>query len=1236
MVALIAGMAIMLPSGAVAAQPTVSGRSVGQAKIQSAPQLGQDGKEKQPGFNKPDSESKGSDEATNPNQASKPEAPESEGTKKPEGTQPQSQLQPMKKKRQPAFPSTQGLSSPGAVGPQSSCTVGSSTIADCFPDANLATAVASVAQRILGGIVTTGDTFTMSMATRITYINTDYDNDQVRSLNGVEKLVNLQSISMQDNSVSDLTPLANLHDLTSLKLGYNSVSDITALQNLTNLSYLNLAHNNVADIGPLSNLSQLVELDLSGNKIADIGPLSGATRLSKLDLNSNKIIDISPLSNLTQLSNSGYVQYVDLRNNQIETIPDLSRLTNLKGLDLSSNKLTDISNLPLLSSDSHFGVLDLGNNPALAGSIGGFLPQLACFPLLQQLGLSKIGLADASSLPSFSYLNSLSLDSNAIASVSQLPNMSGYPALTALGLSHNRLMDLSGLSLSSTLISLDLSYNEITDASALSLPAGLLYFYVQHNRLPDSTKLPSLSGVTGLRSLDLTYNLFVSVSGLSLAPSVEYLLLNHNQMTDLNFDTPGLASVQYFELNNNGLRSVSGLALPPGAKSLDLSYNELTSVSSLALPSSLFSLNLAYNRLPSVAGLALPSGVHGLSLNHNRMTDLDFRDFTTIREVDLSSNSISDSLFKNLRLPSTVTDLFLAHNEISDLSPLSGLDSMGFLVLEYNRISDLRPLAGFRGIDTLYLNHNKIADVAPLAAIPHLNGLFLNENQISDISALYPKISSGYIMNLEINGQHITTAPDAISYDNVTVATGKVSGNAYALLVSGWTWTDYADDGSHEAHSDTTPAGPTFDPSTGTVTWPSVASSVNEVKAAFKISLGRWNDGREVYSGTVTRHISPLTTWEVSFDTDGGSPVASKAVDDGDTFTEPSTVKPGWHLSHWETMPGGATWDFATDRVTSALTLKAVWVRNSHTVHYDWNGGSWSGAPPLGSGQYGLGLSEPASARVSAPAHYGFDHWQIADSASGPWNTFVSSGFTMPDHDVWIRPVWMRTENVVSFDAQGGTPEPSDVIVSVGGHVGTLPSSAKPGYVFKGWLSDGVGGHVHYHGTEAVTSDVVLTADWRTARIITFDAGGGMPIAPRVVADGDLLGELPTPMRMGYRFVGWYVNSVVRSMVLYDPTDPVTADITLVAEWTKLGEIGGDPSQIVNNRPPFAHHQSRATQFGPGNSGHKRTRFRAQQASKSDTRNLAPTGAGVASIVITAFLMMSAALGLSFRLKRMK
>ena len=74
--------------------------------------------------------------------------------------------------------------------------------------------------------------------------------------------------------------------------------------------------------------------------------------------------------------------------------------------------------------------------------------------------------------------------------------------------------------------------------------------------------------------------------------------------------------------------------------------------------------------------------------------------------------------------------------QVSDLSPLSGLQSLQSLYCNSTQVSDLSPLAGLQSLQTLYCNHTQVSDLSPLAGHPSLHTLNCAHTQVSDLSPL--------------------------------------------------------------------------------------------------------------------------------------------------------------------------------------------------------------------------------------------------------------------------------------------------------------------------------------------------------------------------------------------------------------------------------------------------------------------------------------------------------------------
>jgi len=111
----------------------------------------------------------------------------------------------------------------------------------------------------------------------------------------VPYLTGLNTLYLEKNQISDLSPLSHLTELTTLRLSNNQITDIASLAYLTRLKVLFLECNQITDFSPIAHLSELIRLDLDKNLIFDLLPLISLLsnkNLKYIYLRSNKIIHL--------------------------------------------------------------------------------------------------------------------------------------------------------------------------------------------------------------------------------------------------------------------------------------------------------------------------------------------------------------------------------------------------------------------------------------------------------------------------------------------------------------------------------------------------------------------------------------------------------------------------------------------------------------------------------------------------------------------------------------------------------------------------------------------------------------------------------------------------------------------------------------------------------------------------------------------------------------------------------
>lgn len=135
---------------------------------------------------------------------------------------------------------------------------------------------------------------------------------RVKTLVGIERLKNLEILSIYPGKMISLEPITKLTKLKSIGIArQNKLTDLQLIGQITTLTDISLRDMPNIDISFLENLKNLNDI-----YIADCG-----------------ITNIDCLKNLNP-------EEVHLWNNNIESLPDLSNWTKIKKLDLSGNPIT--------------------------------------------------------------------------------------------------------------------------------------------------------------------------------------------------------------------------------------------------------------------------------------------------------------------------------------------------------------------------------------------------------------------------------------------------------------------------------------------------------------------------------------------------------------------------------------------------------------------------------------------------------------------------------------------------------------------------------------------------------------------------------------------------------------------------------------------------------------------------------------------------------------------------------
>jgi thermitase len=215
-----------------------------------------------------------------------------------------------------------------------------------------------------------------------------------------------------------------------------------------------------------------------------------------------------------------------------------------------------------------------------------------------------------------------------------------------------------------------------------------------------------------------------------------------------------------------------------------------------------------------------------------------------------------------------------------------------------------------------------------------------------------------------------------------------------------------------------------------------------------------------------------------------------------------------------------------------------------HTVTFAANGGT-----PAPANQFILSGAAAIQPTAMTKAGYSFSGWYASSAFTGSPYDFgkpVTSNLML--YAKWVE---NKIFDTASFIPNGGVPAPAAQTVAQGS-LATAPAvMTKSGSIFNGWYTSASFSGQPYDFKTPINANIILYAKWASAVTVAFDPAGGSNCAPILVEANTPYGTLPTPVRSGYTFDGWYLKSNLTSKV----TETASAgkqNHTLFAGWKVL------------------------------------------------------------------------------------
>jgi len=289
----------------------------------------------------------------------------------------------------------------------------------------------------------------------------------------------------------------------------------------------------------------------------------------------------------------------------------------------------------------------------------------------------------------------------------------------------------------------------------------------------------------------------------------------------------------------------------------------------------------------------------------------------------------------------------------------------------------------------------------------------------------------------------------------------------------------------------------------------------------------------------VANNVTLVATWtantyNIHFDSNGGSSVSDMTVTFGENYLLPTPTRIGHTFDGWKNgstlVPGSGLWNIAED-----VVLVAEWIANTYIITFNVNGGN-----TLPSDSQNVTFGQSFTLPIPTRTGHTFNGWTYNENpfASGTWNI---------PNNITIVATWNANVYTITFDVNQGDALSSNTQTVTFNEAYTLPTPTRSGYEFIGW---------HYNESYValsglawnISGDITLIAQWSyEIFLITFDVDGGnmLPSNTQTVGFG-VNYTLPIPTRTGHTFDGWFHQSTrIATSGIWN----IAADVTLTAHW---------------------------------------------------------------------------------------
>ncbi len=244
-------------------------------------------------------------------------------------------------------------------------------------------------------------------------------------------------------------------------------------------------------------------------------------------------------------------------------------------------------------------------------------------------------------------------------------------------------------------------------------------------------------------------------------------------------------------------------------------------------------------------------------------------------------------------------------------------------------------------------------------------------------------------------------------------------------------------------------------------------------------------------------------------------------------------------------------WYYNGDKLTDAatasgdVTITAKWEANTYTINFDANDGTGY----MASQTFTYDKEQALTSNTFTREGYTFLGWSTTYNGAVKYNDGQSVINLTSENNgsITLYAVWQVNTYTITFNTVGGSyiaPINLEYGKNISEHF--TQSSQREGYTFVGWYTDSNYESKFDIDTTMPANNLVLYAKWEAnTYTVTFDTNDGNSIEP-LYYTVENRPNLPTPIKDGYRFIGWYLENGTTKV---ESLNGYHEDLDLVAHW---------------------------------------------------------------------------------------